>query len=119
MFDVSVQVLDPAGEFRFPLMKGQAIDISLSGMRLQINDLSRELYARLISKVRYARLALFDPQQDEEIELMGRLVWFVYQNNRASDPSGKCSLGIALDKSDGKQPLAYSRFVDRIAAVQA
>ncbi len=101
--NVTVQFIIPDQTFTPMKFNAVAEDISLLGMRVKSQDVSKEQYTELLRSMPYARVFLKLPHVEETIRLHGQIVWAKF--NRPDEDEGEQEPHVVIG-------LRFSQFTD-------
>lgn len=118
---VTVQILIPEDTFVPSVVAGEAIDVSLKGLKVHLNELPRELYHKLLLQPRLVRVCLTDPFKHEPIKITGRIIWIDYHRgeDKESERIGHCYMGICFEDQKGENLSGYRAFISEIETIMA
>ena len=113
---VSVRVLIPEDTFQQRSMNGSSIDLAPGGMSVTIEEMTQDLYLRLLSDRRYIRIAFESPLDAEEVKITGKVVGIDFRKEKAAAASGPCELRVLFEEGKSGDMRKYKAFFSAMNA---
>lgn len=112
---VSVQVLIPEETFQPRSMTGSSIDLAPGGMSVTVEEMTQDLYLRLLSDRRYIRIAFESPLDSGEVKITGKVVGIDFRKEKAAAPSGPCELRVFFEEGKSDDTGKYMAFISAMS----
>lgn len=109
----TLRVILPEETFQPRELSARVSNVSPRGMRLTVEDLDFDLYRRMMTGRRFARIEMADPEETERIKVSGTIVWLEFHGTGESKIPGICDVGLEFDKSTTANLGDYEKFLRR------
>ncbi|MBX3730046.1 MAG: PilZ domain-containing protein [Candidatus Sumerlaeia bacterium] len=112
--DAEIKLLVPHETFSpFPI-HGITIDLSVGGMCVRTEEITKKLYGEVLRGMSHAKVTLRHSWLVAPLHVSGKVVWSEFHDPRPGQPS-HCLLGIALHSMDAEEGRAFAAALDGIA----
>ena len=111
-----ISILLPEETFQPHKLNAKTLDLSLGGMCLSTDEMTLDLYVKLLGHRRYIRVAFANLLRNEQVKITGRIIWIDFDKSEPSTEGSVSRLRLLFQSGATDNAKPYQEFIENIAA---
>lgn len=111
-----ISILLPEETFQPYKLNAKTLDLSLGGMCLSTDEMTLDLYVKLLGRKRYIRVAFTNPLLNEQVKITGRIIGIDFHESEPSAEGNVSRLRLLFQNGATDNSKPYQEFIENVAA---